>query len=171
MDPSTASQQMFELWKRQIDDGTKAWAKLVADAPAPGSVDPAAFWRPLMDQGVAAWSRIMSQGPASPDLMTQWKQFLDQWTEAWSKALGQAMGTEAFAQALGKYLDQWLAAQGPVKKAKEQSTETMLQSLGLPSREQVTGLARQIIELEERLERLEDGIASLLKRSQKKETK
>jgi hypothetical protein len=117
-----------------------------------------------MDQGVASWSRLMSQGPASPDLMEQWKQFLDQWVEAWSKALAQAMGTEAFAQALGRYLDQWLATQGPVKKVAEQSTEAVLQSLGLPSRTQVTNVARQLIELEERLERLEDRIIAVLRR-------
>jgi hypothetical protein len=165
MDQSqTQAQQLVDLWKKQIDEGAQAWAKMMAAAPSPGIPDPAAFWRPLMDQGIAAWSRIMSQGPASPDLMTQWKQFLDQWIEAWSKALGQAMGTEAFAQALGRYLDQWLVSQGPAKKAAEQYTEAMLQSWGLPSRAQVAGVARQLVELEERLERLEDSMAALLRR-------
>src|SRR5438552_12358421 len=146
MDPSAASQELFDLWKRQIEEGTQAWARMMAEGPGRGAPDPAAFWRPLMDQGVAAWSRIMSQGPASPELLTQWKQFLDQWIEAWSKALGQAMGTEAFAQALGKYLDQWLATQGPARKAGEQAMESILQSLGLPSRAQVTDVARQLVE-------------------------
>jgi hypothetical protein len=111
----------------------------------------------------------MSQGPASPDLFGQWKQFLDQWIEAWSKALGQAMGTEAFAQTLGSYLDRWLQAQGPVKKAGEESAETLLQALGLPSRAQVVGVARQLAEVDDRLERLEDGIAVLLRRRDGKE--
>lgn len=166
---ATATQQLFDLWKRQIEEGAQAWARMMAEAPGPGAYDPAAFWRPLMDQGIATWSRVMSQGPVSPDLMTQWKQFLDQWIEAWSKALGQAMGTEAFAQALGAYLDRWLAVQGPAKKATEQSVEMLLQSLGLPSRAQVAGVARQFVELEERLERLEDGMAALLKRRDGKE--
>ncbi len=171
MDTTATSQQFFDLWKRQIDEGTQAWARMMTEAGASASrIDPAAFWRPLMDQGISTWAQVMSQGPASPDLMTQWKQFLDQWIEAWSKALGQAMGTEAFAQSLGKYLDQWLVAQGPAKKAGEQSMETMLQSLGLPSRAQVTGVARQLVELEERLERLEDAIAALLKQKDGKES-
>jgi poly(hydroxyalkanoate) synthase III subunit E len=169
MDASAASQQLFDLWRRQIEEGAQAWARMVAETPGRTPPDPAAFWRPLMDQGVAAWSRIMSQGPASPDLMGQWKQFLDQWIEAWSKALGQAMGTEAFAQALGTYLDRWLLTQGPAKKAGEEAAEAMLQTLGLPSRAQVTGIARQIVELEDRLERLEDGIGVLLRRRDGKE--
>ncbi len=169
MDASTASQQLFDLWKRQIEEGTQAWTKAMTGAGSAGAADPAAFWKPLMDQGIAAWSQIMSQGAVPPDLMAQWKRFLDEWIEAWSKALGQAMGTEAFAQALGKYLDQWLVSQGPVRKAGEQSMETMLQSLGLPSRAQVTDVARQLVELEERLERLEDGIAALLGRRDHRE--
>jgi Poly(R)-hydroxyalkanoic acid synthase subunit (PHA_synth_III_E) len=169
MDPSAASQELFDLWKRQIEEGTQAWARMMAAVPGRSAPDPAAFWRPLMDQGVAAWSRIMSQGPASPDLFEQWKQFLDQWIEAWSKALGQAMGTEAFAQMLGAYLDRWLQAQGPAKKAAAESAETVLQALGLPSRAQVVGLARQLAELDDRLERLEDGIAALLRRRDGKE--
>ncbi len=164
METTNPAQQLLDLWKRQIEEGTQAWTKLMAAAPAPGAIDPAAFWRPLMDQGMASWARLMSQGPASPDLMDQWKRFVDQWIEAWSKALAQAMGTEVFAQALGRYLDQWLVSQGPVKKAAEQSTEAVLQSLGLPSRTQVTNIARQLVELEERLERLEDRIAAVLRR-------
>jgi len=169
MDPSAASQELFDLWKRQIEEGTQAWARMMAEVPGRGAPDPAAVWRPLMDQGVAAWSRIMSQGPASPDLFGQWKQFLDQWIEAWSKALGQAMGTEAFAQTLGSYLDRWLLAQGPAKKAAEESAETLLQALGLPSRAQVAGVSRQLAEMDDRLERLEDGMAALLRRRDGKE--
>lgn len=166
MKGESPSQQLFDLWTRQVEEGSRAWARLMAESPGPAALDPTAFWRPLMDHGVAAWSRIMSQGPVSPDVISQWKQFVDQWIDAWSKALGQAMGTETFAQALGRYLDQWLVTQGPAKKAAEQSAETMLQALGLPSRVQVTNVARQLVELEERLERLEDSIAVLLKRTE-----
>ena len=164
MDSSPLTQQMFDAWKRQIDEGAQAWARMLTSAPMANPIDPAAFWRPMMDQGMATWARVMSQGPVSPEVFAQYKTFLDQWIEAWSRALGQAMGTDAFAKNLGGYLDQWLASYGPAKKASEQAGEQMLQALGLPSRAQVTGVARQIVELEERLERLEDGLAAVLKR-------
>src|SRR6185503_17325205 len=153
METNPGTQQIFDALKRQIDEGAQAWAQMLASAPTANPVDPAAFWRPMMDQGVATWARIMSQGPVSPEIFAQWKTFLDQWIEAWSRALGQAMGTEAFAKNLGQYLDQWLAAYGPMKEASAQAGEQMLQNLGLPSRAQVTGVAKQIVELEERLER------------------
>jgi hypothetical protein len=157
--PST--QALIDLWKKQIEEGTQAWTRLMGQGQA---TDPVAFWRPFMDQGMAAWSKLFTQGPVTPDLMTQWKQFLDQWIEAWSKALGQAMSSEAFAQMMGKYVDQWLVAQAPLKKAAEQQIDQALGALNVASRSQLTSVARQIVELDERLERLEDMLADVLKR-------
>jgi len=105
-------------------------------------------------------------GPAD-----QWKQFLDQWIEAWSKALGQAMNTEAYAQMMGKYLDQWLVVNAPMKRAAEQQIDQALQVLNLASRTQLTAVAKQIVELEERLERMEDVLGAILRRLDHKEPK
>jgi hypothetical protein len=89
---------------------------------------------------------------------------LDQSIDAWSRALGQAMNTDQFAQLLGRYLDQWLVATAPMKKAGEQQIDAALQALNMASRSQVTAVASQIVDLEERIERLEDGIGAVLKR-------
>jgi len=58
---------------------------------------------------------------------------------------------------------------GPGQEGGEESAETLLQALGLPSRAQVVGVARQLAEVDDRLERLEDGIAVLLRRRDGKE--
>ena len=65
---------------------------------------------------------------------------------------------------MGRSLDQWLTSSAPAKKAAEQSIEATLQAFNLPTRAQVTSLAKQIMDLEERLDRLEDGIATVLRR-------
>ena len=155
------SQQLFDLWKKQAEDAGQAWLKVLGQGQP---VDPQSFWRPFMDQGMAAWSKVMTQGTASPDLMGQWKQFLDQWIAAWSKVLEQAMSTETFAQALGKQLEGFLGAAAPAKKAAEQQIESALSALGVPSRGQVVGLASQIVQLEEKVEGLEDRLDTILKR-------
>ena len=165
MTETSPSQQLFDMWKRGLEEGAKSWAQLMAKGAAPAPPDPAGFWwKPMFEQGLSQWARIFAQTPVTPELTTQWKQFLDQSIEAWSKALTQAMSTEAFAQMMGKTLDQWLVTQGPSKRAAEHSVEAALQAFNLPSRTQVTGVAKQIVELEERLERLEDGIAALGRR-------
>lgn len=156
-DPGT--QQLFELWKRQMEEGTRSWLKLMEQGQP---MDPQAFWRPFMDQWIFAWSKVMTQGPVSADLMSQWKQFLDQWIAVWSKALEQAMGTDAFARTLGKQMEGFLNAASPARKAAEQYIEATLSGLGLPSRAQMVGIARQIVELEEKIEAMEDRLDTVL---------
>ena len=51
------------------------------------------------------------------------------------------------------------------------SSEQALQALQLPSRSQVTAVAKMIVELEERIERLEDRIDAALRRLDGKEPK
>lgn len=161
--------QLFDQWRKQFEEGAQAWTRLLSQATPTPTPDPTTFWRPVLDQGVQTWARLFAQTPATPELLTQWKQFLDQWIEAWSKVLGQAMGTEQFAKLMGQSLDQFLVAQAPMKKAVDQQVEQALQALNLPSRSQVTGLAKQIVELEERIERIEDSIAAVLRRLPDKE--
>ncbi|OLD39833.1 MAG: hypothetical protein AUI57_01745 [Candidatus Rokubacteria bacterium 13_1_40CM_2_68_8] len=164
-----SANQLFELWRKQFEEGAQAWTRLVGQAPTPPAPDPTAFWRPVLDQGVQTWAKLFAQTPATPELLTQWKQFIDQWIEAWSKVLGQTMGTEQFAKLMGQSLDQFLVAQAPAKRAVDQQVEQALQALNLPSRSQLTAVAKQIVELEDRIERLEDSIAAALRRLAAKE--
>src|SRR5215475_10986837 len=162
--------QLFEQWRKQLEEGVQAWARLVTP-PAPAPPDPTAFWRPVLDQGVQTWAKLFAQTPATPELLTQWKQFLDQWIEAWSKVLGQTMGTEQFAKLMGQSLDQMLVATAPAKKVVDQQIEQALQALNLPSRSQLTGIAKQLVELEDRIDRLEDSINAKLRRLADREPK
>ena len=162
-DPGAATQQLFDLWKKQLDEGAAAWSRLLGQGPPPPP-DPLSFWKPAMEHGLQTWARIFATTPVTPDLATQFKQFLDQSIEAWSRALGQVMNTEQFAQGMGRALEQWMTAYAPAKKVADQSVDTALQALNLPTRVQVSGLAKQIVDLEERLDRLEDGIAAILHR-------
>lgn len=159
------TQPFFDLWRKQIEEGTQQWARMMTQAaqPAP-AMDPTAFWRPVLNSGLEQWARMFATTPATPDLLQQWKQFLDQWIEAWSKALGQTMATEQFAQMMGASLDQMLNTMGPAKKAAQQQVDGALEALNLASRSQLTGVAKQIVLLEERIERLEDGIAAILRK-------
>jgi hypothetical protein len=161
------SQQLLDMWKRQVEEGTQAWLRMMGQGPAVAtpSMDPQAFWRPFMDQGMAAWSKVMTQGSApSPDLMAQWKQFLDQWIAAWSRVLEQAMGTDTFAKMMGKQLEGFLNVSGPVKKAAEQQIDASLAGLGMPSRAQVVALARHLAQVEEKIDGLEDKLDRALRR-------
>jgi hypothetical protein len=170
-DASATTNPLFEMWRKQFEESAATWARMVGQAQTPPPTDPAAFWRPVLNQGLEQWARMFAHTPVTPDLATQWKQFIDQWIEAWSKALGHVMNTEAYAGTMGKYLDQWLVASAPMKKAAEQQIEQALATLNFASRTQLTSVAKQIVELEERLERMEDTLGAILKRLDDKERK
>ena len=159
---ANTSYPLFELWQKQLEEGGKAWARLLGQEPPAALRDPMAFWRPFVEQWGQAWAVMLAQTPASPDVMKHWKQFLDQSIEAWARVLGQAMQTDAFALWFGRYVEQLLSVSGPVKKAVDQSLETGLQAMNLASRSQLTSVARQIVELDERVERLEEGVRAVL---------
>lgn len=164
MTDASAGQQLFDLWKKQLDESAQSWAQMLGRLPA-APPDPAGFWwKPMFEQGLQQWAKVLAQAPLSPDLAGQWKQAVDQSIEAWSRALSQIMGTEAFAQAMGKTLEQWLAGQGPARKAADQAVEQGLQAFNLPSRTQVANVARQIIDLEERIDRMEDMLSAIARR-------
>jgi hypothetical protein len=166
---SPSSEQLFELWRQQIQSATDVWAKSVEQMAKqgkvpPGPPDPSTFFRPFIDQNIGGWAGWMNAGPASPDLLKQWKKFLDDWIEAWTKALEQVMGTEEFAQAMGKTLDQFLAIQRRAREGMERSNKATLDTLGLPSKAQVVGVARQLMDLEDRIETIDDKLDAIASR-------
>mgnify|MGYP002636163784 CR=1 FL=1 len=165
MADAASSDELFAMWRQQVEAGTEAWTKAVQQAASHGQVppsppDPTLFWRQFTDQASTPWAAFQGAGagPANPDMLRQWKKFLDDWIAAWAKALEGAMSTPEFAEALGKTLDQFLTVQGKVKETAKRTNKATLEALGLPSREQITGLSRQLMDLEDRLESLEDTL-------------
>src|SRR2546426_12566906 len=146
---SMPTQQLFDLWKKGLEDSTQAWSRLLTQSPA-APPDPTAFWKPVVEQWMQVWARTIAASPVSPDIATQWKQFLDHSIEAWSRMLGQAMNTDGFAQLLGRYLDQWLVTTAAIKKATDQQIEAALQTLNMASRTQLTAVAPPLDQLGER---------------------
>lgn len=164
---TSAAQALFESWTKQMEAGAQTWARMVGQMGTAGQTqapDPLRLWKPFMDQATDAWVKALRQGMPAGELSAQWKVFLDQWIATWDKTLAQTMESEAFAKALGQYLEQWLAVQGPMRKAVSESTEAMLQALGLPSRTQIVGVSRQLMDLDDRIEDVEQRLAALMAR-------
>lgn len=167
-DPTSDGGDLFAMWRKQVEAGADAWMKAVrqmADqGQAPPPPDPAQFWRQFSNLGPMGSVPFPGAGPVDPQVLAQWKKFLDDWIAVWSRALEQAMQTEAFATALGKTLDQFLTVQGKARQAAERSGKAAIDALGLPSRDQVVALSRQMMDLEDRFEALEDKLDALASR-------
>lgn len=160
MAETVTAQAVFDAWKKQMEDSTQAWARAVAGGGH--AADPLQMWRPFMEQAAQGWAAMGQQGVPSSDIAAQWKALLDQWLNAWDQVLTKAIGTEQFAQALSAHLDQWLSAQAPLRKATKDSRDAALEALGVASRDQVIGVARQIMDLDDRLEDVERALKAVL---------
>ena len=167
-DPTSDGGDLFAMWRKQVEAGADAWMKAVRQMADQGQTppppDPAQFWRQFSNLGPMGSVPFPGAGPVDPQVLAQWKKFLDDWIAVWSQALEQAMQTEAFAAALGKTLDQFLTVQGKARQAAERSGKAAIDALGLPSRDQVVALSRQMMDLEDRFEALEDKLDVLASR-------
>lgn len=86
--------------------------------------------------------------------------------DAWAKAMIDAVNTETFARSLGAYLDAYLAASAPLQKAVDQYMKATLSRLSLPSRDDVTTIAKRMTTIEMRLDDMEvkiDQIAQAIR--------
>ena len=172
MADASGPSQLFEQWRKQFEEGAQAWSRLItqtaAASPSP-TPDPTAFWRPVLDQGVQTWAKLFAQTPATPELLTQWKQFLDQWIEAWSKVLGQAMGTEQFAKLMGQSLDQILVASRAGEEGRRSADRAGAPGAEPSVAQPADRVAKQLVELEDRIDRLEESISAKLRRLSERE--
>ena len=117
MPTNMATDELFDFWKKQVEQGTEAWARIAGQKhPATEPFDPLKFWRPMFDQLSGEWAKAVQQGAMTPDVLKQWKAFLDQWLLTWDKIFAELMKTDAFAEIMGKQLEQWLSVQAPFRQ-------------------------------------------------------
>ncbi len=67
MSTPNPAQEMFDLWRKSLEEGTQAWLKPMGQAapPQPGAAFPGvppsfdftALWRPLLTQGMEIWQK------------------------------------------------------------------------------------------------------------------
>jgi polyhydroxyalkanoic acid synthase PhaR subunit len=81
--------------------------------------------------------------------------------DAWAKAMIDLVNTETFARWIGATLDSYLIASAPLQNLINTSMKTSLARLNLPSRDELTTLARRVTNIEMRLDDIEIKIDQL----------
>ena len=100
-----------------------------------------------------------SESARPPDPYEMWRQFYDANERAWSGALEQAMGTPEFGESSGKLLEAMLAAQ----KAARDGMRTYLETINVPTREDIARLGELVVGLEEKIDQVVDRLDSIEK--------
>ncbi|MDP9374196.1 MAG: hypothetical protein M3Q65_17425, partial [Chloroflexota bacterium] len=82
------------------------------------------------------------------DPFAWWKQLYEANEATWARTLEGVQGTNAYAEALGRYLQSYLELQDLARRGVERYLET----LNIPSRNDVARIAEQVIALESKID-------------------
>jgi hypothetical protein len=95
-------------------------------------------------------------GPGT-DPFEVWRQLYDANERTWSAALEQAMGSPEFGDSSGKLLETMLAAQKTVRD----NMRTYLETMNVPTREDIARLGELVIGLEEKVDQVADRLDAI----------
>jgi hypothetical protein len=95
-------------------------------------------------------------GPTT-DPFEVWRQLYDANERTWSAALEQAMGSPEFGESSGKLLETMLAAQKSVRD----NMRTYLETMNVPTREDIGRLGELVVGLEEKVDQVLDRLDAI----------
>jgi polyhydroxyalkanoic acid synthase PhaR subunit len=88
------------------------------------------------------------------DPFEMWRQLYDANERAWTSAIEQAMGRPEFSESSGRMLESVLAAQ----KAVRENMRTYLETINVPTREDIARLGELVVGLEEKVDQVLDRL-------------
>jgi hypothetical protein len=91
------------------------------------------------------------------DPFETWRELYDKNERAWSAALEEAMGSPEFGESSGKMLETMLAAQKSVRD----NMRTYLESMNVPTREDIARLGELVVGLEEKVDQVVDRLDTI----------
>jgi hypothetical protein len=91
------------------------------------------------------------------DPFETWRQLYDANERAWTSALEQAMGSDEFGETSGKMLETMLAAQKSVRE----NMRTYLETMNVPTREDIARLGVLVVGLEEKIDQVVDRLDAI----------
>ena len=86
-----------------------------------------------------------------------WRQMYDANERAWTTALEQAMSSPEFGESSGKLLETMLAAQKSVRD----NMRTYLETMNVPTREDIARLGELVVGLEEKIDQVADRLDAI----------
>ena len=100
-------------------------------------------------------SQPTSRGAGDP--FELWRQIYETNERAWNAVLERTVNNPAFAESSGKILETFLSAQKTVRD----NMRSYLEQINLPTREDIARLGELIVSLEEKVDQLDDRLASI----------
>jgi hypothetical protein len=127
--------------------------------------DFAAVWKDSFEEWARAWAgytQPAAEGEKPPPTPSEaWKRSMDRWLGAWSAFLEETMNTPNFAAASGQTLNRMLDVQKPIRDQTEETMQRWLEAINVPSRSDFVRLARQLNDVNARLDAITDQLEEI----------
>jgi Poly(R)-hydroxyalkanoic acid synthase subunit (PHA_synth_III_E) len=98
----------------------------------------------------------------SMNSLESWTKLRDTMMQNWSKAMTDTVASDEYAQAVGTMLDSYLTMATPAQESVERAMGPILAQLNMPSRTEVTSLAKRLTNIELRLDDCDAKLDAIL---------
>ncbi|MGE0541471.1 MAG: poly(R)-hydroxyalkanoic acid synthase subunit PhaE [Dehalococcoidia bacterium] len=127
--------------------------------------DFATAWRDSFEEWARAWAgytQPAAEGEKPPPTPSEaWKRSMDRWLGAWATFLEESMNSPNFAATSGQTLNRMLDVQKPIRDQTEETMQRWLEAINVPSRSDFVRLARQLNDVNARLDAIADQIEGI----------
>jgi polyhydroxyalkanoate synthesis regulator phasin len=119
---------------------------------------------------VEAKNEIQDPEKAMIDPLAQMFQFYDTFAKSWSGVMSEAVASKSFAESMGRQVESSLDTMTLLRRQMGDLMEQYLQQMNLPTRREITNIAKRLTHLEMALDDLDakmDEVLDLLKAKKK----
>jgi polyhydroxyalkanoic acid synthase PhaR subunit len=138
-----------EIWSQWLEASVDIWRKA-----AEGGADPLGFTTQWLEMMEEARARILAEGNIPADPFTFIKQWYDATSETWAKVIGDIIGTDRFMESAKDFLESYTSFYRTFRRANEE----FFRNLQLPTRSDIARVAELVVELEDKVELIEDTL-------------
>jgi tetrahydromethanopterin S-methyltransferase subunit G len=138
-----------EIWSQWLEASVDFWRKA-----SEGGADPLGFTTQWLEMMEEARARILTEGNIPADPFTFIKQWYDATSETWAKVIGDVIGTDRFMESAKEFLESYTSFYRTFRRANEE----FFRNLQLPTRSDIARVAGLVVELEDKVELIEDTL-------------
>lgn len=150
-----------EMWKMWFGTTMEIWRQAAATSGDPMGLTTS--WLKLMED---AQTRFFAGEVLPSDPFTLFRQWYEATSEQWSKSVEQIIGSEQFLEATAPFTESYTS----LVRAFRRASEEYFQQLQLPTLSDIARVAELVVNLEEKVDKIDDAFEDLAERTKQTAT-
>ena len=140
-----------EVWQEWFDGTIEMWRQAAQAGGDPLGMT--ARWLAMMEE---TRDRVLSRELLPSDIFTMFREWYEATSETWAKVVNDTIGTEQFIESASPFLESYAT----FYKSSRRANEEYFKNLQLPTRSDIARVAELIVNLEEKVDRIDDASAT-----------